>query len=158
MRPRKYPLAPLEKLRRERVDSTVKGLASAIVTHEEAERQRLELERERALLAREASAVRDAEARALVEGRLSVADLQRQGAWVARQEWEDAERGRAVSAARDREGESKKAEERARADVAAAEAEARVVERHHERWNAAGRRASELAEEEGAAEAWRPRR
>ena len=158
MRPKRYPLDPLVRVRRDRVEASARSLASAIREREEAERVRLAAEAERARRAEEAKRVREVEASALDRGELSAADLQRQGAWEARTQWEDEQRARQVDAARERESSTRRGEGKAMAEVAKAEAGAKVVTEHRARWVKEGERKAEAAAEEGAAEAWRPRR
>jgi len=158
VRAKSYPLEPLVRVRRDRVDASARALASAIEAREAAERGRRSAEAERARHADEARRARESEAGALARGELSAADLQRQGAWDARVRWEDEERARRVAAAGEREATAVGAEGEARGGVAKAEAESKVVAEHRARWAAEGARAAEVASEEGAAEAWRPRR
>ncbi len=158
MRPKKYPLDPLVRLRHGKVETSVKALASAIRAREEAERVRLEAEALRARLAEEARQLRDAEDRALARGELSVADLQRLGAWQARTRWEDDARAEQVAAAEESVERARAGEGTAQSEVRTAEAEAKVVKKHRSRWASEAERAAEAAAEEGATEAWRPRR
>ncbi len=158
MRRKTYPLEPLLNVRKGKVDAAVKELSSAIRTREEAERARASVEAERARQADLAKETREAEGRALGRGELSVADLQRQGAWEARVRWEDEERARSVVAAVDAEARAQGGEGKARDDVARKEADAEVTLQHRGRWEAERERKVEAAVEEGAAEAWRPRR
>jgi hypothetical protein len=158
MRPKRYPLDALVRVRREHVDASARELSAAIRAREEAERVRLAAEAERARQAHDADRVRAAEASALDRGQLSAADLQRQGAWEARTQWEDGQRARQVDAARERESSARGGEGRAMAEVAKAEAGAKVVTEHRARWAAQGERAAEAAAEEEATDAWRPPR
>jgi hypothetical protein len=158
MRPKRYPLDPLVRVRRDSVDKSAKVLSVAVATREEAERARLAAEAERARRAEEAGHVRAAEGNALLRGELSAADLQRQGAWEARTQWDDEERARRVREAEEREATARGGEGDARAALATAEANAKVVTEHRTRWVAEGEKAAEAAAEEGAAEAWRPGR
>ncbi len=153
----RYPLEPLARVRAEKVDVAATGLAKAIVAREGAERARVEAEAERARQDALAKQVRDAEAGALASGALLAADLQRQGAWDARMRWEDEERARKVADARGAEVHARSEERGARTAVATAEAEAKVVSNHKDRWTKERDRALEAADEEGAAEAWRSR-
>ena len=157
MRSKKYPLEAVARVRRDRKDASARTLAVAIHEREEAERRRVLAEAERARLEAEATRVRGAEAQALQRGELRVADLQRQGAWDARTRWEDEERARSVAALGEQEAAARAGESQARTAVALRDADVKVVSEHQARWDAAGRRAEEAAEEEGAAEAWRPK-
>jgi hypothetical protein len=158
MRSKKYPLDPLVRVRRERVDASVRDLATSIQAREAAERIRLEAEAERARRAEEAERSRASEAVALERGELTAADLQRLGAWEARTHWDDQARGEQVTAALGQEKLARDGEGRARSHVATAEGEAKVVTEHRGRWVADGERAAEAAAEEQASEVWRPRR
>jgi len=158
MHPKKYPLDPLVRLRRDRVDDSVEALSAAIQTREEAERLHVAALAERTRQAEQAQRVRDAEANALGRGEISVADLQRQGAWEARTQWEDQEQALHVARAHEREAAARGGEGEARAGVAKAEADSKVVTKHRTDWAQERERAAEAAVEEGAAEAWRPRR
>ena len=88
---------------------------------------RLEAEALRARLAEEARQLRDAEDRALARGELSVADLQRLGAWQARTRWEDDARAEQVAAAEESVERARAGEGTAQSEVRTAEAEAKVV-------------------------------
>ena len=158
MRPKKYPLDPLVRVRRERTDASVRELAGSIATREGAERARIAAEAERARRAEVARQARIAEEKALLGGELSAADLQRQAAWDARTQWDDQASAEEVKRAVERETTAREGEGRARSRVATAEAEARVVTEHRARWVAEGERAAEAAAEEDAAEGWRPGR
>jgi len=136
----------------------MKALGGAVRAREHAERERAAKEQERARLAEEAEALRSAEGSRLERGELHAADLQRQGAWEVRTQWDDEERARGVATAREGEGRAKDGEGKARGAVASAEAEAKVVDKHRDEWVAEGERAAEAVAEEGAREAWRPRR
>ena len=157
MRSKKYPLEALQRVRQDRRETSARALAIAIRAREKAERCRLEAEVERARLEAEAARVRDAESCVLWRGELSVADLQRQGAWDARTRWEDDERARSLAALAETVATARAGEGQARADVAVGDAEVKVVSEHQSRWESAGRAVEEAAEEEASAEAWRPR-
>ena len=158
MRPKKYPLDPLVQLRLDKVEAKARDLAVSIEAREQAERTRIAAEAERERLAEEARETRTAEQRALGRGELSVADLQRQGAWETRMQWDDQTRAAEIAAAVEHEAAARDGEGRARGRVSAAEAEAKVVTEHRGRWVADGERRADAAAEEEAAEAWRPRR
>jgi hypothetical protein len=158
VRPKRYPLDPLARVRREHVEASARDLAASIQAREAAERERLAAEAERARRADEARRACIAEAEALGRGALTAADLQRQGAWAARTEWDDQASAADVTSATEREATARDGEGRAKSRVTTAEAEARVVTEHRARWVAEGERASEAAAEEAAAEVWRPRR
>jgi hypothetical protein len=154
---KKYPLEPLARVRRDRVEASARELGAAVRLREEAEKNRVAAELERTHRLAEASEVRDGESRALGHGVLTAADLQRQGAWQARMHWEDEEAARAVSDLAAREEALRDSEGRAKALVAQREADSKVVLEHQTKWKDTERRAEDAAEEEAAAEAWRPR-
>jgi hypothetical protein len=158
MGPKKYSLDPLVRVRRERAVASVRELATSIQAREAAERTRCEAEAERARRAEEARRSHADEVTALEKGELTAADLQRQGAWQAREAWDDQARGEQVAAAVGQEKLARDLEARARSNLATAEGEAKVVTEHRGRWVAEGERALEAAAEEQASEAWRPRR
>jgi hypothetical protein len=158
MRRKSYPLDPLVRVREGKVDTAMTELSAAVRAREDAESARLAVEAERARQGELARGVREAEARALGGGELSAADLQRQGAWDARMQWEAEERARVLAAAVDAEARAHGGEQKARGEVGKREADARVVTQHKERWVAEAERKAEAAAEEGAVEAWRPRR
>jgi hypothetical protein len=157
MRPKTYPLDPLLRVRRDEATARTKQLAGAVATREEAAHARLRLEAAREAERARAAGVRAAEAGALDRGDLAAVDLQRQAAWEARVRWEDDEAARRVREATERERAAQVGEAAAKAGAAAAEAATKVVSEHRARWDADRVRAAEVAAEEDAAEAWRPR-
>jgi len=158
MTSRKYPLDPLARVRRDRRDLSGKELAQAITAREAAERGRAAAEAERARVAEETRRTKEAERAALDRGQLSAGDLQRESAWAARARWDDEARAAAVDRTKEHESAARSSEERAKQRAAVADGEVKVVEKHRERWVKDADRAAEAAAEEGAAEAWRPRR
>lgn len=157
MRSKKYPLEALVRLRREKKGAAERQLGSAIAAREGAEKDRKEAEVERANAQARAAEVRDAESDALTRGSLSAADLQRQAAWQARVSWEDDEARRGIVGLAARETAAAEDEARAKGDATKAEADAKVVGEHRARWDLANKHAAEAAEEEDAADAFRPR-
>jgi hypothetical protein len=158
MRPKAYPLDPLVGLRKAEVDAKAQALSSAIRAREDAELAHRRTEAERARHAEVARRVCEEESGALDLGKLTASDLQRQHAWQARTQWEAEERQQRVATAIGREAAARNHERQAMSSVATAEANAKVVTEHRARWTAARDRAADAAAEEGAAEAWRPRR
>jgi colicin import membrane protein len=158
MRPRKYPLEPARRVRESRADDAKKDLASAIDARERAEQRRRAAEAEREQARGQARAVREKELAALARGELSAADLMRGDAWEARVREEEARRAREVAQAATKEAEAQGTEDKARGDLATRRADVEVVEKDRERWTAREKQAEEKREEEGAAEAWRPKR
>ena len=158
MLPKRYPLDPLVGLRRDKVEASTRDLAAAIRAREAATSARLAAEAEQARLAAEARKLRAAEEAALAGGRLSAADLQRGAAWGTRTAWDDQAGAEQVATAAAREAAAVDGERRERSKVAATEAEAKVTDEHRDRWHADAERATQATAEEGALEAWRPRR
>jgi hypothetical protein len=158
MRPKKYPLDPLARVRAMKVDDAARALAESTRLREEAERKRAEAER-RVIAAEDAArVVRDAERDALDRGELTVADLMRGDAWGFRVREEQAELERRAADSLEREGAAKDGEDGARVVVAERKADAEIVERDRSRWADGERRRAEAKDEEAAADAWRPKK
>jgi len=155
MRPPKYPLEPLAKLREEQADAAVRGLAVAVAGRDAAERDRGTAEQRRAAHAAAAIRVREAEQQALDRGELCVGDLARAGAWEMRVASEDETMASAVSRAREVETRARELEQAARGEVATRKAGAEVVDADRARWHDAQRKKAEAREEEAAEEAFR---
>ena len=154
----KYPLAPLARVRESKVDAATLALTDAVRTREAAEVQRRDAEGVLAQALREAEEVRHLERAALDRHELSVSDLARRDAWEHRIERERVVLEDSLFLAREAEAAANVAEAAARRDVLLREADAGVVEKDHQRWRVAEGRRAEARDEEGAAEAWRPRR
>lgn len=158
MRPRKYPLDPLARLRSKQVGDATKLLADAIRAREEAQRA------EKAALARRDLAVEDArvlaerEAVALDRGELRAEDLARAAAWSARVEIDRVELERCLARAAEGTQAAEAREEGAQGATARARADAEVVARDRARWDEGERKKRDAVEEEGAAEAFRGKR
>ena len=155
MATKKYPLDEVLELRERREDEAKTARAAAVRGRAEAEAAAAAAEAERAAADEKARAVRSSETKALSEGELSVADLQRAGAWEHRVEAErrallekeDAEKARAAAALA--------AEAAAQATLAEKQADAKVIENDRARHVARVRREEEAKAEEEASEAWR---
>jgi len=158
MRPRKYPLEPLAKLRARKVEGAVQGLAQAVAQREQAEQARLLREQARAAQEARAARVVEEERGSLERGELHAADLARAHAWQLRSDAESAALSSEVDRARAAETDALKGEGAARTQVAERRAEADVVDKDRARWTAEGRKRQEAKEEEAMAEAFRPRR
>jgi len=152
MRPKKYPLEPLRRLKKERAEATTRELGTAIAARETLQRGREEAEATRTAARARADAVRGEERAALEKGELSARDLARGGAWEQRVSAEDQARSQSVEKARSAEDEARRAEARAQRDVAVARAEVEATGRHEQRWTSAARKAEESREEETLAE------
>ena len=155
MRPRKYPLDPLARLRDKQVGDATKLLSDAIRAREDAQRA------EEAALARRDGAVEDAqivaarEDGALRRGELRAEDLARAAAWSARVEVDRADLEQRVARTTQGSRAAQAQEETAQNATARARADAQVVARDRARWDEAERKKRDAAEEEGAAEAYR---
>jgi hypothetical protein len=155
MRPRKYPLDPLARLRAKQVDDATSLLANAIRVRQEAERAEGAAVTKRDVAAEEARVVGDGEQRALERGELRAEDLAWAASWRTRVEVERAELesrlAKAMTQARAAEG----SEGTAQDGLARARADAEVVTRDRAKWEEAGRRKEEAVEEESVADAFR---
>jgi hypothetical protein len=153
MRAPKYPLEPLAKLRDQRVDDAERDLAGAVGARERAEGERSRAEQRARAHAEQARVLREAEAAALGRGELTVADLERLGAWERGVAADGETLARAVAERRAAEDGARDGERKAMEQVAARMADARVVERDRERWEDGDRKRAEAKEEEAAEEA-----
>jgi hypothetical protein len=158
MRPPRYALEPLAKLREEKVDAAVRGLATAVAKRDEAERGRRATEERRAAHEAAAARVRQAERDALERGELRAGDLARADGWEVRVAAERASIAADVEQARSTESRARDAEQQAKGEVASRKADAEVLEKDRARWTDDLRKRGEAREEEEAAEAYRPRR
>jgi hypothetical protein len=157
MRPRKYPLEPLVRLKKERVESTTRQLGKAVLARESAERRHEEAASAQRQGDARASRVRTEERDLLEKGELSAADLIRANAWEVRVQTEGAERAHAVDAAQATMTTQRRRELDAQAEVARSRGEAKAVDRHEARWIAAREKVREAEEEEATSEAARPK-
>lgn len=158
MRPKKYPLDPLARVRERKVDEAARALGDAVRAREEAARKLAQANDKKATAEAEAHALRDAERGALERGELTVADLMRADAWGVRVAAEQSELARRVDEAEVRENEAHAAEHGARANVADRKADAELVARDRARWVDGERRRAEAKDEEASADVWRPKR
>jgi hypothetical protein len=151
---RRYPLESLRSLRREQVTEGTTKLGAERQRLEESVRVRERAEQLRQEEEERARRVRALERDRLVRGAVRAWDLEQAGQWA--QGADDRARclhqaeARAMSEQRSQE----QAVERARAELAQAEAKAQAVERHRERWQAAEARVEERDEEEQAMDGW----
>jgi len=155
MRPPRYPLEPLAKLREEQADAAVRGLAVAVAGRDAAERDRRTAEQRREAHEASATRVREAEQQALARGELRVGDLARAGAWETRVAAEGQTMASAVQHARGVETRARDVEQAAQGEVATRKAGAEVVGADRARWQDALRKKAEAREEEAAEEAFR---
>jgi hypothetical protein len=148
---RKYPLDPLKRVRAEKVDQRKISLSDAL---RKAEATSSDVERKtqaKGQLDRSVSATARGERESLERGELSAADLARGAAWGLAAGLKRQEMARAVDEAQKEDERARAAAEKERTLLATAQAEAKVVEKHHEKWRAA-RTAAEVARDEESAE------
>jgi hypothetical protein len=155
MRPKKYPLEPLAKLRAKQVDDATVTLTKAVRAREEAERVERSHRKVRDDAEAKASETRASERAALERGELRARDLMRGDAWGVRAADERTELEKRVANASNRAQTARGAEEEARGGVTSARAEEDVVERDKGRWEAGERKRADAKEEEEAGETWR---
>jgi len=155
MRPRRYPLDPLARLREKQVGDAAKLLSDAVRTRHDAELREGTALVQRDDAAEEMRTLEDRERGALARGELRAQDLAQAAAWGARVGAERQELERRLAKAADGTKAAQGLERTARDQVARARADAEVVERDRARWADAGRKKDEAAEEETAAEAFR---
>jgi hypothetical protein len=155
MRPRKYPLDPLARLREKQVGDATKLLSDAIRAREDAQRAEEGARARRDSAAHDARLVVEREDGALQRGELRAEDLARAAAWSARVEVDRAELEQHLARAMQGAQTAHAVEETAQDATARARADAQVVSRDRVRWEEAVRKKRDAAEEEGAAEAFR---
>jgi len=148
---RKYPLDPLKRVRAEKIDQRKVSLSDALrkaeVTSSDVERKTHAKEQ----LDRSMSATASVERESLERGELSAADLARGAAWGLAANLRLQEMARAVDEAQKEDSLARSLAENERTLLATAQAEAKVVEKHHEKWRAV-RTAAEVARDEESAE------
>lgn len=154
----RYPLDALRRLRRANVDARVREVAEERARSEsaETEQRRARLTREQADA--ESERTQRAERERLESGRARAYDLLLEASWQAGDEARREQLRKAEERARASAERQRRAEEAARAWLGQADADAKAVERHREGWQAERNRERELAEEEGADEAFAARR
>jgi hypothetical protein len=153
----KYTLEGLEKLRDGQVDEAKKKLADALRAREAATTKRQVAEQKNEAHQRAADRVRQAERVALEEGSLRARDLALQSSWEIGVRTEADRLALEVSKRKEEEQQATQREAEARVSVALKKADAEVVHKDHERFDARVRKAEEAKEEEAAEEAWRPK-
>jgi hypothetical protein len=158
VRPPRYPLEPLARLREKKVDEATQALAGAVATRAKAEEARARAEQRRAAQESKVAAVRDEERAALAHGELRAADLARAGAWEIAVAAEREQLDATVKSAQGKERAARDAEAGAKQSVASRQADADAVEKDRARWHEHARKRDEAKEEEAASEAWRPGR
>jgi hypothetical protein len=157
MRPPRYPLEPLARLREDQVEAAVRGLAAAVAGRGAAEDARRTAEHRRDAHAEAAALVRESERLALRRGELHAGDLARAGAWEARVASEHEAMASEVRRALGAEAQARDAERKAQRETASRKADAEAVATDQARWHDALRKKGEAREEEAAEEAFRRR-
>ena len=155
---KKYPLDPLLDLRERQVDAATQKLAEAVSARQAAERKREAAEAAKKQAEERARALRERERAALEKGELRAGDLHAARAWEVAVDAERKRLSQQVDAAARGEGEARTAEHGAQHDLAVREADAEVVEKDKERFEAKRKQELLAKEEEAANEAWRPKR
>jgi hypothetical protein len=158
MRPRKYPLDLLARLRAKEVDDATQLLADAIRARQEAQRREGLAVAQRDGAEAAARLVGAGERGALERGELRAADLARAATWEAGVAAERAELGDRLAKALSRTHMAQGREGQAQDGVARARADAELVARDRARWDDEVRRKDEAGEEEAADEAFRGKR
>jgi hypothetical protein len=153
----KYALDALEKLRDAKVDDAKKALAEAVRQREAATARRQAAEAALEARAREIADIRERERVKLEMGGADAHDLALAGAWELGAQAELARLAQAVVDRKNEESGAQMKEAEARAAVAMKRADADVVHKDHERFEAGVRKAELAKEEEAAEEAWRPK-
>jgi hypothetical protein len=147
---KRYPLDALEKVRKAEVDERAQSVAGEVEKTERARRQVLGARDKRERAERAADDLLTDERERVESGTATAADLQALASWQAA----EAQRLAALCESERRAAESlvgqKRAEDAARQELALAEAEAKAVTRHKERWSRDRVRERDLAEEEAA--------
>ncbi len=153
----KYSLEALEKLRETRVDEAKKLLAEAVREREAATARRRAAEVSLESRQREVDDIRANERAALEQGGAAAHDLALAGAWELGAQAELVRLADAVARRKEDEAAAMAKEAEARASVALKRADAEVVRKDHDRFDAGVRKTELAKEEEAAEEAWRPK-
>jgi hypothetical protein len=148
---RKYPLDSLQRVRAEKVDQRKVSLSDAL---RKAEATSFDVQRKthaKEQLDRAVSATACGERESLERGELSAADLALGAAWGLAAGLKSQEMARAVAEAQKEDQRAHSDADKERRLLATAQAEAKVVEKHHAKWRAV-RSAAQMAHEEESAE------
>jgi hypothetical protein len=155
---RKYPLDPLKRVRAERVDAQTRSLSEARRLADAADGEVERRVHAKEQLDQSVSATAQSERARLEHGELTAADLARGAAWSIAAGMKQKEMARALDVAQAEQKRTRSVVEHERASLATAEAEAKVVDKHHAKWRAAKALADVARDEENAAEAHQARR
>jgi colicin import membrane protein len=158
MRKPKYPLESALRVREQKVDRAAQELAEKARAREDAEAKTRSSEEARRAGEAKSDALRSHEEGALLRGELRAADLMRGDAWEIRAHAEQDELKKREEMARANEDAARSVEDGARVRVGERRADANVIARDQEKWEGAQKKVRDAKDEEGAVEAWRPRR
>lgn len=158
MRPPKYPLESLARVRQRAVDVAMGLLSSAVKARDAATRARHAAEQTRRDHERAAARVQEAERDALERGDLRAADLAREATWGLRVASERARLSAGVERTKADEVEAQDGQRKAQTGVASRRADADVVAKDRARWDDVRKKSAEARDEEAASEGWRPKR
>jgi len=147
MKPARYPLQAARDLRERAVDAAEQELVAAQQHLAATKRARAAADEKVAAYARETEAHRHAETHAGVR---SAAAMQHAQAFLARRHEELAQLREAATSAAEKVREAESAVLAARTALAKAEAEAKAIEKHRERWDAERKLAAEKRAEDEA--------
>jgi hypothetical protein len=150
---RKYPLDPLKRVRAEKVDQRARALFGAMRELEAAGVEVDKKTRAKEQLDESLKATARSERERLERGELTAADLAREAAWNVSADRQRLQAARAVDEAKKGHVQANAHVERERTTLATAQAEAKVVEKHHDKWRAARDAADRSRDEESAEEA-----
>jgi len=148
MPPRRYPLDPLARLRAKKVDDAARELGESQRARAAAERSEATAVQVAARLEEEQRAIREGERAALARGELRVEDLMHGGAWELRAREERAQAERNVVKANADAKTARGVERTARETTAARRADAKVIERDRDAWEAGEKKRAEARDEE----------
>ncbi len=148
---RKYPLDPLKRVRAEKVDQEARALSTALGAAELARIETERRERAKRELEQALRETQESERERLEHGAMTAADLARGAAFDVAGGLRRAAHERSVDEARASEARAASAADDKRKDLATAQSDAEVVEKHHEKWERA-RLAETMAKEEESAE------
>ncbi len=158
MRPRKYALDTLARLRAAKADEAARVFAAAVGERERAERRRLAAERLRVDHEAASQRLLDAEHDALGRGELSAGDLARVDSWQIRVGSDREALGAAADRALTELAGAASKEEGASAELAKRHADSKLVVNDRQRWRERLRATGEAQDDEAASESWRPTR
>jgi hypothetical protein len=155
---KKYPLTTLHRLRAERVVKSARTFADALRSVETSSQELLRRSKLRDAFEADCARTEKAENARLERGAQTAADLMLRAAFRAGADLERARRTEQVETAREGLAKAEIEADRKRDGVAHAQADAQVVEKNRQKWEAARRDESEKAQEQTVEEAYRSKR